>query len=236
MINIPITKILFLDIETVGRCPDYDSCEKFSPEIAEQFDKYFDWFQKRFPEDASVDIDPKNFMFKRRAALVPEFAKIVCVSMAFVMENGEVKRQTFSGDDEKELLSQVRNLLDRCHKLDFYLCGHNLKNFDIPMLAKRMIINGILPSKILPSYDTKPWEVKAIDTKEIWQYGAYTSIGSLDLVCSTMGIETPKDGEVTGENVHNVYWVEQKLTQISEYCEKDVDVLIQFIKKLKELK
>jgi predicted PolB exonuclease-like 3'-5' exonuclease len=236
MINIPITKILFLDIETVGRCPDYDSCEKFSPEIAEQFDKYFDWFQKRFPEDAAVDIDPKNFMFKRRAALVPEFAKIVCVSMAFVMENGEVKRQTFSGDDEKELLSQVRNLLDRCHKLDFYLCGHNLKNFDIPMLAKRMIINGILPSKILPSYDTKPWEVKAIDTKEIWQYGAYTSIGSLDLVCSTMGIETPKDGEVTGENVHNAYWVEQKLTQISEYCEKDVDVLIQFIKKLKELK
>jgi hypothetical protein len=104
------------------------------------------------------------------------------------------------------------------------------------MLAKRMIINGILPSKILPSYDTKPWEVKAIDTKEIWQYGAYTSIGSLDLVCSTMGIETPKDGEVTGENVHNAYWVEQKLTQISEYCEKDVDVLIQFIKKLKELK
>jgi predicted PolB exonuclease-like 3'-5' exonuclease len=236
MINIPITKILFLDIETVGRCPDYDSCEKFSPEIAEQFDKYFDWFQKRFPEDAAVDIDPKNFMFKRRAALVPEFAKIVCVSMAFVMENGEVKRQTFSGDDEKELLSQVRNLLDRCHKLDFYLCGHNLKNFDIPMLAKRMIINGILPSKLLPSYDTKPWEVKAIDTKEIWQYGAYTSIGSLDLVCSTMGIETPKDGEVTGDKVHHSYWIEQKLPQISEYCEKDVDVLVQFIKKLKELK
>jgi len=236
MINIPITKILFLDIETVGRCPDYDSCEKFSPEIAEQFDKYFDWFQKRFPEDAAVDIDPKNFMFKRRAALVPEFAKIVCVSMAFVMENGEVKRQTFSGDDEKELLNQVRNLLDRCHKLDFYLCGHNLKNFDIPMLAKRMIINGILPSKLLPSYDTKPWEVKAIDTKEIWQYGAYTSIGSLDLVCSTMGIETPKDGEVTGDKVHHAYWIEQKLPQISEYCEKDVDVLVQFIKKLKELK
>jgi hypothetical protein len=156
--------------------------------------------------------------------------------MAFVMENGDVKKQTFSGDNEKELLTQVRTLLDRCHKLDFYLCGHNLKNFDIPMLAKRMIINGILPSKILPSYDTKPWEVKAIDTKEIWQYGAYTSIGSLDLVCSTMGIPTPKDGEVTGDKVHHAYWVEQKLPQISEYCEKDVNVLIEFIKKLKELK
>jgi len=233
MINIPITKILFLDIETVGGCPDLESCERFSPEIAEQFEKYFDWFQKRFPEDINLT---KDDVFKKRSALVPEFAKIVCVSMAFVMDNGEVKKQTFSGEDEKELLLQVRNLLDRCHKLDFYLCGHNLKNFDIPMLAKRMIINGILPSKLLPSYDTKPWEVKAIDTKEIWQYGAYTSIGSLDLVCSTMGIDTPKDGEVTGDKVHHAYWVEQKLQQISEYCEKDVDVLVQFIKKLKELK
>jgi hypothetical protein len=233
MINIPITKILFLDIETVGGCPDLESCERFSPEISEQFHKYFDWFLKRFPEDESLT---KDDIFKKRSALVPEFAKIVCVSMAFVMENGDVKKQTFSGDDEKELLTQVKTLLDRCHKLDFYLCGHNLKNFDIPMLAKRMIINGIMPSKILPSYDTKPWEVKAIDTKEIWQYGSYTSIGSLDLVCSTMGIPTPKDGEVTGDKVHHAYWVEQKLPQISEYCEKDVEVLIKFIKKLKELK
>ena len=233
MINIPITKILFLDIETVGGCPDLESCERFSPEIAEQFEKYFDWFQKRFPEDNGLSIEE---VFKKRSALVPEFAKIVCVSMAFVMDNGDVKKQTFSGDDEKVLLTQVRSLLDRCHKLDFYLCGHNLKNFDIPMLAKRMIINGILPSKLLPSYDTKPWEVKAIDTKEIWQYGSYTSIGSLDLVCSTMGIPTPKDGEITGDKVHHAYWVEQKLPQIAEYCEKDVDVLVEFIKQLKDLK
>ena len=233
MINIPISKILFLDIETVGGCPDYESCMRFNPELSKQFEKYFDWFQKRFPEDVGLF---KDEVFVKRAALVPEFAKIVCVSMAFVLDSGEIKKQTFSGDDEKELLTQVRNLLDRCHKLDFYLCGHNLKNFDIPMLAKRMIINGIMPSKLLPSYDTKPWEVKAIDTKEIWQYGSYTSIGSLDLVCSTMGIPTPKDGEVTGDKVHHTYWVDQKLNEISEYCEKDVDVLIQFIKKLKELK
>ncbi len=115
MINIPITKILFLDIETVGGCPDYESCERFSPSIANQFDKYFDWFQKRFPEDNGLT---KDEVFKKRAALVPEFAKIVCVSMAFVMDNGDIKKQTFSGDDEKELLLQVRNLLDRCQKLD----------------------------------------------------------------------------------------------------------------------
>jgi len=232
MINIPITKILFLDIETVGGCPDYDSCQKFSPSVAEQFEKYFDWFLKRFPEDSNLT---KDEVFTKRAALVPEFAKIVCVSVAFVLDNGETKKQSFFGEDEKKLLKEVRTLLDRCEKLGFYLCGHNLKNFDIPMLAKRMIINGIRPSKILPSYDTKPWEIKAIDTKEIWQYGSYTSIGSLDLLCSCLDIPTPKDGEITGANVHKAYWEEQKIKEIAEYCEKDVEVLIQAIMKLKSL-
>jgi predicted PolB exonuclease-like 3'-5' exonuclease len=232
MINIPITKILFLDIETVGGCKDYETCKTTNPKVAEQFIKYIDWFQKRFPEDSQLSLDE---VFSKRSALVPEFAKIVCVSMAFVMDNGEVKKQTFSNDDEKTLLESVRNLLDRCHKLDFYLCGHNLKNFDIPMLAKRMIVNGIMPSKILPSYDTKPWEVKAIDTKEIWQYGSYTSIGSLDLMCSCLDIPTPKDGEINGAMVHSSYWNDNKLNEIAEYCEKDVEVLISAIKKLKSL-
>jgi len=239
MINIPITKILFLDIETVGGCKNYQNCRETNPTVSNQFEKYFDWFLKRFPEDKITDMmsteEHMDEVFQKRAALVPEFAKIVCVSMAFVLDNGDVKKQTFSGNDEKKLLIDVRNLLDRCYKLDFYLCGHNLKNFDIPMLAKRMIINGIMPSKILPSYDTKPWEVKAIDTKEIWQYGSYTSIGSLDLMCACLEIPTPKDGEINGGMVHSSYWDHNRLKEISEYCERDVDVLIDAIMKLKTL-
>jgi len=241
MIKTPLTKILFIDIETVGGCRDLEDCKKNNPSVAYQFIKYFDWFLKRFPEDdievLNRELLPKkmNTVFVKRAALVPEFAKIVCISVAFVTDKGEVKTQTFSGDDEKQLLKDCQKLLDRCGKLDFFLCGHNLKNFDIPMLAKRMIINGLMPPSILPSYDTKPWEIKAIDTKEIWQYGAYTSIGSLDLLCTTMDIPTPKDGDVTGDKVHQAYWEENKLKEISEYCEKDVHVLIDIIKKLKNL-
>ena len=48
MITIPITKILFLDIETVGITRDYDSCLESNPRLASQFDKYFDWFLKGF--------------------------------------------------------------------------------------------------------------------------------------------------------------------------------------------
>jgi predicted PolB exonuclease-like 3'-5' exonuclease len=138
--------------------------------------------------------------------------------------------------NKNAILLNVQNLLNRCGKLDFYLCGHNLKNFDIPMMAKRMIINGLMPPSILPSYDTKPWEIKAIDTKEIWQYGAYTAIGSLDLMCTCMEVPSPKNGEVTGDKVHDAYWNKNMLKEIAEYCERDVDVLIDVIKKLKMLK
>ena len=233
MINVPIEKILFIDIETVGYTPTYATLLATKPKLASMFQKYESWFKKRFPEDEKLTLDE---LFVSRAALVPEFSRIVTVCLGIVDQQGSFKTTIFSDANERSLLVELRKTLYKCGEMGYFLCGHNVKNFDIPTLAKRMIINGILPPKILPSYDTKPWEVKAIDTKEIWQYGSYTSIGSLDLVCSTMGIPTPKDGEVTGDKVHHAYWVEQKLTEISEYCEKDVDVLIEFIKKLKSLK
>jgi uncharacterized protein YprB with RNaseH-like and TPR domain len=232
MINIPITKLLFLDIETVGIQPKWDSLESIRPELAFQFRNYFDWFQKRFPEDADKGVEQ---MFVNRAALVPEFAKIACVSVAFVTDKGETKIQSFSDTDEKKLLLDVQKLLRRIGELGFFLCGHNVKGFDIPMLAKRMIMNGLLPPKILPGHDTKPWEIKALDTKELWQYGGYGSIASLELMCVCMGVESSKNMEVTGNKVHDAYWTKKDIKGIVEYCEKDVLVLIDVIKKITTL-
>ena len=232
MINIPLEKLLFIDIETVGIEPDWNSLGKNKTELQFQFIKYFDWFQKRFPEDADKDYSQ---MFVNRSALVPEFAKIACVSVAFVTEKGEIKMQSFSNENEKDLLQDVQKLLRRVGELGFFLCGHNVKGFDIPMLAKRMIMNGLLPPKILPGHDTKPWEIKALDTKELWQYGGYGSIASLELMCVCMGVESSKNMEVTGNKVHEAYWTNKDIKGIVEYCEKDVLVLIDVIKKITTL-
>jgi predicted PolB exonuclease-like 3'-5' exonuclease len=232
MINIPLNKILFLDIETVGIEPNWDSLTENRPELAFQFTNYFDWFQKRFPEDADK---PIGQMFVNRAALVAEFSRIVCVSVAFVTDDGQVKMQSFSDVDEKVLLKGVQKLLYRVGELGFFLCGHNVKGFDIPVLAKRMLMNGLKPPKLLPGHDTKPWEIKALDTKELWQYGGYGSIASLELMCVCMGVESPKTMEVTGNKVHEAFWVDKNIEGIVKYCEKDVKVLIDVIKKFYEL-
>jgi uncharacterized protein YprB with RNaseH-like and TPR domain len=232
MINIPLEKLLFIDIETVGIQPDWESLEKSNLELSFVFENYFDWFQKRFPEDADK---PVGQMFVNRAALVPEFARIACVSVAFVTEKGETKMQSFSNENEKDLLQDVQKLLRRVGELGFFLCGHNVKGFDIPMLAKRMIINGLLPPKILPGHDTKPWEIKALDTKELWQYGGYGTIASLELMCVSMGVKSSKNMEITGNKVHEAYWINKDIKGIVEYCEKDVLVLIDVIKKITSL-
>ena len=232
MIKHPLHKILFIDIETVGVSSTYDQFCVDYPELCFQYKNYYDWFQKRFAEDAHLDLGE---MFNKRSALVPEFARIICVSVAFVDPKGELRKQTFFNSDEKVLLKEVNSLLDKVNKLNFILCGHNLKNFDIPMLAKRMIINGIRPSHMLPTHDTKPWEIKAIDTKEFWQYGQFGAISSLELMCVSLGVPSSKTMEVTGDSVHRAYWFDEKYDQIKEYCEKDVECLVDVIKKIKSL-
>lgn len=232
MINIDITNLLFLDIETVGCQKSYPDLMNNQPVLHKQFINHLDYFGKRFPENDGLSLDE---VFYKISALIPEFGKIVCISVALVTPNGEVRKQSFYGDDEKTILVELNNLFNKVNTGRYHLCGHNVKNFDIPYIQKRMIINGLKPSSFLPSYNTKPWEMKVIDTLEIWKFGNPSSLASLELMCSSLGVESSKEGEVTGNRVHKSYWVNGKLEEIKEYCERDVDVLVQIIKKLKEL-
>jgi predicted PolB exonuclease-like 3'-5' exonuclease len=232
MINLPLNKILFIDIETVGVSSTYKNFKSDYPELHSVFIKNTDWFLKRFTEDSKLSIDK---IFESRAALVPEFAKIICVSAGVVDKEGELKKMSYFNSDEKVLLEEVNKLLGRVNGSGFSICGHNVKNFDIPMLAKTMMINGIKPSSILPSYDTKPWEIRAIDTKEVWQYGQFGALSSLELMCVSMGIPTPKSDEISGDKIHHLFWNENKYDLIKEYCEKDVDTVFEVVKKIKNL-
>ena len=232
MINVPLVKILFIDIETVGIVADYPTLEKKNPKLADLFSNYESWFKKRFPEDIDVTLDQ---LFQTRTALVPEFARIVTVCLGIVDQSGKFKTTVFSDENERALLIELRKTLFRCGELGYFLCGHNVKNFDIPMMAKRMIINNILPPKIFPTYDTKPWEIKAIDTRDVWQYGQYASISTLDLMCGVMGVESSKSDEMDGSRVHEVFYKEKNIDKINTYCKKDVKVLYEVVKKLQNL-
>jgi predicted PolB exonuclease-like 3'-5' exonuclease len=175
-------------------------------------------------------------LFISRSALVPEFNRIVCVCLGLVDMKGNFKTTVISNTDEKKLLEDVKKTLVKCGEMGYWLCGHNVKNFDIPVLGKRMVINGLMPPKILPSFDTKPWEVKAIDTRDVWQFGQYASISTLDLMCGVMGVESSKSEDMDGSKVHDNFWNKKDYNKINEYCEKDVQVLYNVVSKFINLK
>ena len=118
--------------------------------------------------------------------------------------------------------------------MGYDLCGQNIKFFDIPFLGKRYFINGLIPPTLFPRHNTKPWELRVLDTKDIWQFGNNWSLSSLDLQCLSLGLDSPKNGDVKGDNVTENHW-NGEYKKISEYCEKDVKSLMDIITKLNEL-
>ena len=86
------------------------------------------------------------------------------------------------------------------------------------------------PPTSFPTYNTKPWELKVVDTKDIWAFGS-RGIGSLDLICMALEVESPKNGDVKGDSVNTNYWSGNH-DEIKEYCERDVQALVDIIFKI----
>lgn len=233
-----VDKLLFFDIETVSQYKDlYDMPE----DKLKMWESYYDSFRKRVTDESKIDSEAMTQreihqeVYRQTAAFFPEFGKVACVSMAFVTKGGEVRFESFYGEDELHILTETRKVFDKIEPLGFELCGQSIKLFDIPFLGKRYFINGMKPPKLFPTHDTKPWDLRVLDTKEVWQFGNNWSLGSLDLMCSVLEVDSPKNGDVKGDNVTTNYW-EGKHEEIKEYCERDVKALVDIITKLNNLK
>jgi predicted PolB exonuclease-like 3'-5' exonuclease len=111
------------------------------------------------------------------------------------------------------------------------LCGHNIKAFDVPCLGKRMLYNGISPSSNIMVGDKKPWEIPFVDTSELFSFGSWSMQKSLslDLLACSLGVDSPKD-DISGKEVTKAYWNGEE-ERIKEYCEKDVNTVIEILKK-----
>jgi DNA polymerase elongation subunit (family B) len=207
--------ILFLDLETVPQYASYD-------QLPEDWQHAWDELSsKRYPNEQPRDT-------YKNAGIYPEFGKIACISIGVIRfidkgpEEGIFIKSIYG--DEKEILQTVaNNYLNK--KEGLFLCAHNGKGFDYPYLCKRFIINGLKLPAVLDISDKKPWEIKHLDTMEMWRFGDFKNFTSLKLIAQALGMPSPKD-DIDGSMVGDVYWVEKNPARIAEYCEKDVKTLI----------
>jgi uncharacterized protein YprB with RNaseH-like and TPR domain len=221
-----LNKVLFLDIETV---PNTENYSDLSPTFQKLWDDKIKWQAER-DEKTPEEI-------YQRAGIFAEFGKIICISVGYFTnaDTPSMKYRTtsFAGDDEKLLLQNFANLLNsHYYRNDQYLCAHNGKEFDYPFIARRMLLNGINLPDLLDLAGKKPWDIKHLDTMELWKFGDYKHYTSLNLLANIFNIPTPKD-DITGADVARVYYEENDLDRIVTYCEKDTLAVAQLLLRYK---
>ena len=228
MHNKHLEKILFLDIETVA---EFASFEQVPPR------KQALWKKKSvFLRDAQEKTPEELY---GQAGIYAEFGKIVCIAVGYFHiqdGNSELRIKAFSSDSELDLLKGFAGMIDQYfNSTDTILCAHNGKEFDFPYIARRLLIHQIPLPKPFQIAGKKPWEVKHEDTMEFWKFGDYKNFTSLDLLATLFQVESSKS-DIDGSMVNHVYYQEEDLPRITEYCKRDVAVLAQVYLKLTQVK
>ena len=218
---------MFLDIETVPMEPEWAGLEQAWQVLWEEKSMFY-------REKNGVALEESY----ERAGIYAEFGKIICIGLGYFQrttEGDELRVSSFSGKNERELLTDFGAFLDRYTKRPFrLLCAHNGKEFDFPYLCRRMLINQLPLPTLLRISGKKPWEIPHIDTMELWKFGDYKHYTSLKLLAKVFGVPDSKD-DIDGSQVGRVFWKDGDLARIDQYCRKDVVTLARVFQRLNGL-
>ena len=222
--TVKFDNILFLDIETV---PQYASPDEVPEPYKRLWEKKSSYFRKE--NETAADA-------YRRAGIYAEFGKVICLSTGMLGYRNQIpcfRIVSFSGDREEDILTGFKSLLEKiAHSRDMLLCAHNGKEFDFPFLARRFLVHGFDLPEILDLWGKKPWEIKHLDTMELWKFGDHKHYTSLELMAALFNIPSPKT-DIDGSLVAEVYYQHKDLPRIVEYCQRDVITIAQIIRRFK---
>ncbi len=219
--------LLILDIETVPQMPHY---EDLSPEWQQL---WWDKISKTVPENTT----PAE-AYHLKAGILAEFGKVVCISTGFFFEDENkqlcFKIKSLSGHDEKALLEEFIQITGKFYQRNrqFEFAGHNIREFDIPYLCRRMLINRIPLPEYLQIHGAKPWEIRILDTLQWWKFGDFKNYISLHLLASVLDVPTSKT-DMDGSMVQEVYYLQNDLPRIVEYCQRDIIVVANVVLRFK---
>jgi 3'-5' exonuclease len=218
MINsVDLEKVLFLDLECVTQMASIDELDEVFQDL---------WIEKASKivrkSEGEFTREEASELYSQKGAIYAEFGKIICISVGF-LRMGEDKKlklklKSFAGHDEKH-----------------FICGHNIKEFDVPYICRRLVYHQIEFPAQFQLFGKKPWETKhLLDTMELWRFGDIKHYTSLKLLAALLGFPSPKE-DIDGADVGRVYWKENDLERISAYCEKDVLATVQLLLRYKRM-
>jgi predicted PolB exonuclease-like 3'-5' exonuclease len=238
-----ITNILFLDIETIAtQNPNGDLLDAFKkshPMPQKEFETEYREAVKemqdpdaKFPPIIKEKAQEVLFQYyQQNAGLYSEFGQIVSIATGYVTADRYIVTKDITGIDEKEILSKFFEVMNKAISGSMKataMGGHNIKEFDIPYICQRAMINGMMEIPMWFELDgKKPWEMNfIIDTFDMWKSGKFRGTGTLQALAAAFGLPNPKmDGD--GANVWEMF-AAGEIGKIGKYCMGDVitDILL----------
>ena len=221
-----LSELLFLDIETVCCEPSY---EHLNERMRQQWDRKSGYI--------SADTNPAE-LFRSKGAIYSEFGKIIAISLGrfYSVNNLQfgIKIKSLFDHNEKKLLEEFKFIVEKYPSDRLTLVAHNGKEFDFPYICRRMLINEIKIPDALNLSGKKPWEVKHIDTMDFWKFGDRKHYTSLELLATLFDIPGSKS-DMDGSQVSEVYYRENNLSRIADYCSQDVFVTASLFLKFNQI-
>ncbi|MEM7174133.1 MAG: 3'-5' exonuclease [Bacteroidota bacterium] len=213
--KVNLNNLFFLDIETVSCVPSFE-------DLKVPINNF--WLKKAHLLGAQTE-EAQKALFFEKAGIFAEFGKIVTISAGWFQTSPEGKPILYvkgiSHDEEQVLLQRFKELLDKFQFKNVQICGHNIKEFDIPYICRRMTVNHMPLPGLIDIAGKKPWEVNHIDTMELWKFGDRKNYTSLDLLAHLFNIPSSKS-IMQNHEVNHYYYIKKDLLSIQKYCNQDV--------------
>lgn len=223
---------LVFDIETIGE--PWETLDKTTRKVLTR------WIDRTAKDEA--DHAAQLTDLKESLGFSPLTGEIVAIGLYDLeRQQGAVYYQSeeVSDTEEGEYVFKVRTEKELLE--DFWegakdydtFVTFNGRAFDVPFILHRSVVHGVKPTVDLMSgrYLYQQKQARHIDLQDqLTFYGAMHRKPSLHLFCRAYGIESPKAGEVNGDDVAELF-AGKKFHDIALYNAKDVTATTELYQK-----
>jgi hypothetical protein len=188
-------KLLFIDIETV---PEEASFEELSLEMQQLWNKHI-------VSEVNDVLTPAS-LYMQKAGTLASFGRIICISVGYFDGDDNADAfivKSYTNPCEIKLLNAFAADVEMLAKRGIvHFAGHNIRDFDLPFLQRRMWIHKVRIPSIMDFRFLKPWEITVWDTCHLWRQGNYRYYTSLELLSKVLDIEFSVEYEDETIGVH----------------------------------
>lgn len=214
-----MARVIF-DIETLGR--DFDSLDE----------------ETRHYLLKSAETEEEEQAVRESLSLYPQTAEIIAIGLYNPdTRKGVVHYQApgntpepfeedgiqYAAGDEKGILQSFWEVIP------FYqeFVTFNGRSFDCPFIMIRSAVHRMKPKRdLMPNRYNGP-HIDLLD--QLSFFGATRRRFSLDMWCRTFGIQSPKDGGITGQDVRH-FFAEKRYLEVARYCARDLKATAELLR------